>query len=64
MSRHEALDALLQSLEGARDRLAGSAEDPDAAAAALAEIGELAKRAQDELERARQAVRESRGDEG
>lgn len=53
------IERLLGEIEAGRARLAGLAEDPDAAAVLLGEIGSLVQRAQGELERARQAIRDA-----
>jgi hypothetical protein len=63
MSANPALAELLARLDAARERLAASADDPDAAVAALTEINDLALAAGEELERQRRAVRDARVDD-
>ena len=53
------IERLLTEIERGRARLEGLAQDPDAAAALLGEIGSLVQQAQGELERARQAIRDA-----
>ena len=53
------IERLLGEIEQRRSQLAGMADDPDAAAALLGEIGSLVQQTQGELERARQAIRDA-----
>ncbi|MEO9175775.1 MAG: hypothetical protein ABI317_09715 [Gaiellales bacterium] len=52
------IDALVAQIEAARLRLEGSADDPDAARAALEEVAELLRTLVGEVDRARRELRE------
>jgi hypothetical protein len=59
-----AIDELVAQIEAARLRLEGSAEDPDAARAALEEVAELLRTLVAEVDRARRELREPADGQG
>jgi hypothetical protein len=58
VSAGSAIDQLVAQIEAARLRLEASADDPDAARAALEEVAELVRTLVGEVDRARRELRE------